>query len=78
MSIVTSEMPVRMGAAAGALILSLSLMPAAARAQDKTYVMKVTTATLNDAPHQFIKDFAAAVERDSQVASSLRSIPRAN
>ncbi len=84
MSIVTSVMPVRMGAAAGALILSLSLMPAAARAQDKTYVMKVTTATLNDAPHQFIKDFAAAVERDShgriksQVypASQLGSIPR--
>ena len=84
MGIVASEMSVRMGAAAGALILSLSLMPAAVRAQDKTYVMKVTTATLNDAPHQFIKDFAAAVERDShgriksQVypASQLGSIPR--
>ena len=46
--------------------------------------MKVTTATLNDAPHQFIKDFAAAVERDSRgriksqvyPASQLGSIPR--
>jgi TRAP-type C4-dicarboxylate transport system substrate-binding protein len=46
--------------------------------------MKVTTPTLNDAPHQLAKNFAAAVERDSggriksevYPASQLGSIPR--
>jgi TRAP-type transport system periplasmic protein len=58
--------------------------PAAAQAQDKTYVMKVTTPTINDAPHLLAKNFAAAVERDSggrikgevYPASQLGSIPR--
>jgi len=70
--------------AAGALILSFVLTSGAARAQDKTYVMKVTLPTINDAPHQFSKDFAAAVEKDSggrikgevYPASQLGSIPR--
>jgi len=56
----------------------------AAQAQDKTYVMKVTTPTINDAPHLLAKNFAAAVERDSggriksevYPASQLGSIPR--
>lgn len=56
----------------------------AAQAQDKTYVMKVTTPTINDAPHVLAKNFAAAVERDSggriksevYPASQLGSIPR--
>jgi TRAP-type C4-dicarboxylate transport system substrate-binding protein len=56
----------------------------AAQAQDKTYVMKVTLPTINDAPHEFAKDFAAAVEKDSggrikgevYPASQLGSIPR--
>ncbi len=64
--------------AAGALTLGV------ARAQDKTYVMKVTGLTINDAPHLFMKHFAAAVERDSggrikgevYPASQLGSIPR--
>jgi TRAP-type C4-dicarboxylate transport system substrate-binding protein len=68
--------------AAGAVVLSLAAT--AAQAQDKTYVMKVTLPTINDAPHQFAKDFAAAVERDSggriksevYPASQLGSIPR--
>src|SRR6201987_6266580 len=58
--------------------------PAAAQAQDKTYVMKVTLPTINDAPHMLAKNFAAAVERDSggrikaevYPASQLGSIPR--
>jgi len=70
--------------AASALILSFVLTSDAARAQDKTYVMKVTLPTINDAPHQFAKDFAAAVEKDSggrikgevYPASQLGSIPR--
>ncbi|MGO8921412.1 MAG: TRAP transporter substrate-binding protein [Xanthobacteraceae bacterium] len=70
--------------AAGVLVLSSVLTVGAARAQDKTYVMKVTLPTINDAPHQFAKDFAAAVEKDSggrikgevYPASQLGSIPR--
>jgi TRAP-type transport system periplasmic protein len=56
----------------------------AAQAQEKTYVMKVTAPTINDAPHLIAKNFAAAVERDSggriksevYPASQLGSIPR--
>src|SRR5580700_6475358 len=73
---------------AGALIVSLGLTvggaQAQAQAQDKTYVMKVTTPTINDGPHLLAKNFAAAVERDSggrikgevYPASQLGSIPR--
>jgi TRAP-type transport system periplasmic protein len=67
---------------AGTLVLSLTL--GAAHSQDKTYVMKITLPTINDAPHQFAKDFAALVEKDSggrikgeiYPASQLGSIPR--
>ena len=63
-------------------ILLVSL--GAAQAQEKKYVMKVTTPTINDAPHLLAKNFAAAVERDSAgriksevyPASQLGSIPR--
>jgi TRAP-type transport system periplasmic protein len=66
------------------LFLGLSLALSTAQAQDKIYVMKITTPTLNDSEHQFIKNYAAAIERDSggrikaQVypASQLGSIPR--
>jgi len=51
--------------AATAFILSLALTIRTTAAQDKTYVMKVTLPTLNDAPHVFAKNFAAAVEKDS-------------
>jgi TRAP-type C4-dicarboxylate transport system substrate-binding protein len=33
--------------------------------QDKPYVMKIALATLNDTLHQFAKDYAAAVEKES-------------
>jgi TRAP-type C4-dicarboxylate transport system substrate-binding protein len=74
----------RAAPAAGAFVLSLALTLGAARAGDKTYVMKVTLPTLNDTPHLFAKNFAAAVERDSggriksevYPASQLGSIPR--
>src|SRR6201997_2977588 len=66
------------------LALALGVAVGAARAQDKTYVMKITLPTINDAPHQFAKDFAALVEKDSggrikgevYPASQLGSIPR--
>ncbi|MFZ3227114.1 MAG: TRAP transporter substrate-binding protein, partial [Xanthobacteraceae bacterium] len=71
-------------AAGAALVMSLGLTQGAAQAQDKTYVMKVTTPTINDGPHLLAKNFAAAVERDSggrikgevYPASQLGSIPR--
>jgi TRAP-type transport system periplasmic protein len=55
-----------------------------ARAEDKSYVMKISGPTINDAPHLFMKNYATAVEKDSggrikpQVypASQLGSIPR--
>jgi TRAP-type C4-dicarboxylate transport system substrate-binding protein len=64
--------------AAGALTLR------AAHAEDKSYVMKISGPTINDAPHLFMKNYAAAVERDSggrikpevYPASQLGSIPR--
>ncbi len=70
--------------AAGAFILSLAMMLVARAADDKTYVMKISIATLGDALHQFAKDYAAAVEKDSggrikaevYPASQLGSTPR--
>ena len=64
--------------AAGALTLG------AARAEDSKYVMKISGPTINDAPHLFMKNYAAAIERDSggrirgevYPASQLGSIPR--
>jgi TRAP-type C4-dicarboxylate transport system substrate-binding protein len=59
--------------------------PPPAQAQDtKTYTMKLSTATLNDTQHEWMKRFAATVEKDSGgrikgevfPASQLGSIPR--
>ena len=69
---------------AGTFVLSLVLTLSAARAEDKTYVMKITLPTVNEAQHQLAKNYAAAVERDSggrikaevYPASQLGSIPR--
>jgi TRAP-type C4-dicarboxylate transport system substrate-binding protein len=70
--------------AAGAIALFFAPTLGAAQAQEKIYVMKVTTPTINDGPHLLAKNFAAAVERDSggriksevYPASQLGSIPR--
>src|SRR6202522_3163183 len=60
-------------------------MPGLARAaDDKTFVMKISLPTLNDPTHQFAKNYAAAIEKDSggrikpeiYTASQLGSIPR--
>src|ERR1700684_3625321 len=74
----------RAALAAGALGLCLAFAGGAARAQDKSFVMKISLPTLNDALHQLTKNYAAAVERDSggriktQIypASQLGAIPR--
>ncbi len=68
----------------GGFAISLMFWRGPAHAQEKTYVMKVTTPTINDGPHLLAKNFAAAVERDSggrikgevYPASQLGSIPR--
>src|SRR6202167_1783667 len=52
-------------AAAGATVLSSARGFHAARAQDKTYVMKITLPTLNDPSYVFAKNYAAALEKDS-------------
>jgi TRAP-type C4-dicarboxylate transport system substrate-binding protein len=62
----------------------LALTLGAARAEDQTYVMKITTPTINDVPDTFARNFAAAVEKDSggrikgevYPASQLGSMPR--
>jgi TRAP-type C4-dicarboxylate transport system substrate-binding protein len=48
-----------------ALLILLAARTGALAADDKPYVMKIALATLNDALHQFAKDYAAAVEKDS-------------
>ena len=76
---------VQTASAIGAVVLSLALTIGIAHAaEDKTYLMKITLPTLNDAPHQFAKNYAAAIEKDSggriktevYPASQLGSIPR--
>ncbi|HTC05018.1 MAG TPA: TRAP transporter substrate-binding protein [Xanthobacteraceae bacterium] len=52
-------------AIAAALSVSLVMMPRARAADDKPIVMKIALATLDDVLHQYVKNFAAAVEKDS-------------
>jgi len=67
-----------------AFLLAWALALTAVRAEDKTYVMKITLPTINEGQHLFAKNYAAAVERDSggrikgevYPASQLGSIPR--
>src|SRR5262249_48805693 len=70
---------------AGAAVAMALALAATAQAQDaKTFVMKLSTATINDTQHEWFKRFAAAVEKDSggrikgeiYPASQLGPIPR--
>jgi TRAP-type C4-dicarboxylate transport system substrate-binding protein len=73
-----------MAAALGGCLAALLAPAPAAFAQDKTFVMKLSTATINDTQHEWLKRFAALVEKDSKgrikpeiyPASQLGSIPR--
>ncbi len=76
---------VRSVLAAGTCVMALALMLGAAQAEDKApIVMKISLAGFNEALHQFSKDFAALVDKDSSgriktaiyPASQLGSIPR--
>ncbi len=77
----------RLGARAGALFVAavlLAMVPRAATAQDKSTTIKLATATLNDAQHEWLKRFAAGIEKntngrikaDIYPASQLGTIPR--
>src|SRR3984957_9801921 len=75
----------RTAAAAAVFAAACALPSGAARAQDKPpIVMKISLAALNEALHQFAKDYAALIEKDSggrikteiYPASQLGSIPR--
>jgi TRAP-type transport system periplasmic protein len=48
-----------------ALALSLAVPVGARAAGDRPYVMKISIATVGDDLHQYAKDYAAAVEKDS-------------
>jgi TRAP-type transport system periplasmic protein len=73
-----------MGVAVGSLLAALLAPGPAAYAQDKTFTMKLSTATINDTQHEWLKRFAALVEKNSggrikaeiYPASQLGSIPR--
>ena len=71
--------------AAAALACGLTVLGwSPADAQDKSFVMKLSTATINDTQHEWLRRFVAAVEKDSggrikgeiYPASQLGSIPR--
>ncbi len=69
---------------AGGLSLALAMTFGTARAQDKTYLMKITTPTQNASPDTYARNYAAAIEKESggrikaevYPASQLGSIPR--
>ena len=71
----------RSALAGGAIILAVA---STARAEEAKFVMKLATATINDTQHEWLKRFAAAVEKDSggrikgeiYPASQLGPIPR--
>src|SRR5580704_9496851 len=52
-------------AVAAAIAVALSVTPGAHAADDKPIVMKIALATLDDVLHQYAKNYAAAVEKDS-------------
>ena len=80
----TRKASMRTAAGAGVFAVACALTPGAAQAQDKTFVMKITTPTINDVPDNFAKNLGAALEKDSggrikvevYPASQLGSIPR--
>ena len=84
MSFFKLAMPPRMASAASAFVLLALTAGVTQAADDKTYVMKLGTATINDAQHEWCKRFVTMVEKDSggrikgeiYPASQLGPIPR--
>jgi len=54
----------RLALSAAVCIASL-MLGAPAQAQDKTYVMKITTPTINAVPDRYARNYAAAIEKES-------------
>lgn len=53
-------------AVAASAVLASSVLPiGAARAQQPTYVMKISTPTIHDIPDKWAANLAAALEKDS-------------
>ena len=79
-----ASLAARLAAVLGVCLVSATATIATAQAQDKSYVMKISLAALNEALHQFSKDYAALIEKESAgrikteiyPASQLGSIPR--
>ena len=79
-----ASLAARLAAVLGVCLVSATATIGTAQAQDKTYVMKISLAALNEALHQFSKDYAALIEKESAgrikteiyPASQLGSIPR--
>ena len=80
-------MTARSAARAGALFLAaafVATLPGSAAAQDRSMTIKLATATLNDAQHEWLKRFAVAIDKNTNgrikaevfPASQLGSIPR--
>jgi TRAP-type C4-dicarboxylate transport system substrate-binding protein len=80
-------MTARSAVRAGAFFLGAALvatLPGGAVAQDRSMTIKLATATLNDAQHEWLKRFAAAIDKNTNgrikaevfPASQLGSIPR--
>jgi len=78
---------VRSGARVAGFFLAAALaatLPGSAAAQDRSMTIKLATATLNDAQHEWLKRFAVAVEKNTNgrikaeiyPASQLGTIPR--
>ena len=76
---------VRSASVAALALCAAIALPSVARAQGAGhYVMKLSTATVKDHQHEWLKRFAAAVEKDSggrvkpqiYTASQLGTIPR--
>ena len=84
MSFFKLAMPPRMASAASAFVLLALTAGVTQATDDKTYVMKLGTATINDAQHEWCKRFVTMVEKDSggrikgeiYPASQLGPIPR--
>ncbi|HXQ53675.1 MAG TPA: TRAP transporter substrate-binding protein [Stellaceae bacterium] len=79
-----TDLCVRITGAVAALAMAFVLTSTTAQADDKNFVMKITLPTINENVHQYAKNLAARVEKDSggrikgevYPASQLGSIPR--
>jgi TRAP-type transport system periplasmic protein len=80
----TTRYTIVLGVAATLLASAPAVYGQDSKASGNTYVMKLSIASVNDTQHEFVKRFAAAVEKDSggrikgeiYPASQLGSIPR--